>query len=76
MAKIVWRDLDERLVTDSQGNLKTAENVEAVATSIDNILGTMQGERVMIPQFASRFRSLLFESLTEDLMNYVGKSVV
>lgn len=42
---IVWSDLHHGINTDSQGALKRVVNVDSVYTSIDNILGTFQGER-------------------------------
>jgi len=48
MAQIeVWSDLHQDLVTDSHGSIKKVINVDAVATSIDNILNTNLGERCL-----------------------------
>ena len=49
------------------GGLKKVINEDSVRTSINNILGTFQGERIMLPEFASNLRSLVFERTTRDL---------
>lgn len=71
----IWSDLDHKLVTDSRGAIKKSINVEAVKTSIDNILKTNPGERVMLPTFAAAFRGLLFEPINDRLMNRLSDMV-
>ena len=71
----VWSDIDHRLIQDSQGQLKKAINVQAVMTSIDNILRTYRGERVMLPQFASGLRGIVFESMSDTLLKYLSQEV-
>lgn len=71
----VWSDLDHRLVEDGQGRLKKSVNVAAVMTSIDNILRTYRGERVMLPQFASGLRGVVFESINDTLLKYLSQEV-
>jgi phage baseplate assembly protein W len=63
----IWSDLHQSFVTDSHGRIKRSVNIDAVMTSIDNIIGTSQGERVMLPTFASRMKDLLFEPMDETL---------
>lgn len=72
---IVYVDYDPRLVNNGQGVAKTVSNVDAVMASIDNILGTMQGERVMLPSFASTLRGVVFENLDDDTMEYVSDQI-
>lgn len=71
----VWSDLDHRLIQDAQGNLKKVINVESVMVSIDNILRTYRGERVMIPEFASALKSLTFESMTKPLLDFLSRDI-
>jgi phage baseplate assembly protein W len=71
----VWSDLDHRLRQDSLGNLAKVVNVASVMTSIDNILRTYQGERVMLPQFASKLRGLMFEGMNETMMKFLSNEV-
>jgi len=72
---VVWSDLNERLVTDGQGGIKLSINADSVRTSIDNILRTAQGERVMLPEFALGLRNMLFEPITDSLMNRISNSI-
>jgi phage baseplate assembly protein W len=71
----IWSDLDHRLVADSLGNLKKVVNAASVMSSIDNILRTYQGERVMLPQFASNFRSMVFENMSPTLLKFLVNSI-
>lgn len=71
----VWSDLDHRILTDSHGAVKKVTNIDAVRTSIDNILRTYQGERVMLPSFASRLRDIVFEPITPLLARRVSDEV-
>lgn len=75
VASEVWSDLHHGLKLDSKGSIKKVSNVDSVITSIDNILGTMQGERVMQPTFASKIGSMLFEPITERLQQYIADEV-
>lgn len=71
----IWSDLNENFVTDAQGDIKKSLNIEAVLTSIDNILRTNKGERVMLPEFASDLHSLLFENLNDALAQMLSDSI-
>lgn len=74
-AKEIWSDLDHRFRQDGQGNLKKVVNVAAVMSSIDNILRTNKGERVMLPQFGSGLRSMLFEGINQTLMKFTSRQI-
>lgn len=69
MAK--WSDLHQGIKIDGQGNLQRSLNIDAVITSIHNILNTHQGERVMRPTFASTLHGMLFENMSEDLSSAI-----
>jgi len=71
----VWSDLDHCLIQDGQGQLKKVINVQAVMSSIDNILRTYRGERVMLPQFASGLRGMVFESIGDTLLKYLSREI-
>ena len=71
----VWVDLDPQLVTDTQGDIKKGINADAVRSSIDNILRTNPGERVMLPTFALGLRNLLFEPINNRLLNRLSDAV-
>ena len=72
MATEVWSDLHDDLVTDNQGSILKAINIEAVRVSIKNILGTYKGERTFLPQFGSALGDLLFEPVSTSLLNKIS----
>lgn len=44
-------------------------------TSIDNILRTSPGERVMLPQFGCSLRSMLFENMNSALLTHLSRQI-
>lgn len=66
----VWSDLDPMLRTDGSGNVKVRVNVDAVYGSIENIIKTAIGSRVMVRAFAGALRSMLFEPILDDQMRH------
>ena len=72
---VIWSDLDPRIIPDGQGDIKVVENVASVMGSIDNILRTRRGERVMLPEFGSSLSSMVFENIDETLMKFVAHEV-
>ena len=73
MAEVeVWSELHHEFKTDPQGNLKKVINVEAVKSSIMNILGTRQGQRLFFPTFAEAFSSMLFETIDSHLSSFLS----
>lgn len=71
----IWSDLDHRLVQDAQGALKKVINVQAVLTSVDNILRTSKGERVMLPEFGSSLKDMVFESMNSSLIDLLSRGL-
>jgi phage baseplate assembly protein W len=71
----IWSDLHQSISPDAQGNLRKVINIEAVRTSIDNILGTSRGERVFLPEFAIGLRGMVFEPLNANLVNRLSNEV-
>lgn len=68
IAKEIFSDLHHDLKTDVQGSIKKVINIEAVKTSIDNILNTSRGTRVMLRDFGSDLKSMLFENIDESML--------
>ena len=66
---IIWSDLSHIIRTDQQGSIRLAVNIDAVKTSIDNILRTNLGERVMLPQFGSNLGGMLFEPTSREMFD-------
>jgi phage baseplate assembly protein W len=56
-----WSDIDPKFKTDARGNIAIAYEVNAVFSSIDNILFTYKRERPMRPNLFSSLRSLVFQ---------------
>jgi hypothetical protein len=71
----IWSDLDGRLNRDALGQIRRAVNVDAVMTSIDNILRTSPGERVMLPQFGCSLRSVLFENMNSAVLTHLSRQI-
>jgi len=71
----IWSDLHQSLAPDAQGNLRKATDVDAVRTSIDNILGTSPGERVFLPEFALGLRDMLFEPIDRNLVDRLSNQI-
>ena len=65
----VWSDIHHAFIIDAQGSIKVVKNIDAVITSVDNILRTHPGERVMLPEFGAGVNDLLFESMNQDLFD-------
>jgi phage baseplate assembly protein W len=72
---IVWSDLHDNLISDSLGKLKLDTNIQAVNTSIKNILRTHIGERVMLPTFGFGFDSMMFESMSSDELDMASSDI-
>jgi len=72
---IVWSQIDGRFISDSEGQLKIAKNVEAVASGIEEILKTRKGERVMLPSFGSVLPDILFEPLDGTAIKILSRTV-
>lgn len=71
----VWSDLHHDIITDVQGSIKKVINIEAVKTSIHNILTTPTGTRVMLRNFGSDLKSLLFENISESLLDSIETEI-
>jgi phage baseplate assembly protein W len=72
MADEVWSELWHGFAADANGALKKVTNVQAVFSSIDNILGTRRGERVMLPEFGSNLWNGVFNQLDAHLADFLS----
>ena len=66
---IVYSEIDPLFQQDTQGNLATVLNENAVKASIENILGTSRGSRIFLPQFASGLNSFPFEPINQRILD-------
>lgn len=71
----IWSEIDPRFVQDAQGTLRIAVNVDAAMASIDNILKTRKGERVMLPEFGSNLAGIIFEPINSTAIKFLSRSL-
>ena len=71
---VIWSDLHPDLKIGADGAISLVTDVEAVYASIENILLTILGERVMLRRFATNPHSLLFEGIHDDHLRTVFAS--
>lgn len=55
-------DIDGNTVYDYK--ISNSSNVQAILNSLHNIFSWYQGERILLPEFGSRLRMLLYEGIT------------
>ena len=67
----IWSDLHHAIEIGTDGGVRKVINADAVKSSIDNILRTSLGERVMHPEFGSSLRGLIFQPLTDSIMTRI-----
>lgn len=72
----MWTDIDINLTKQNDGDVKKCEDIEAVKNSIINIILTMQGERRMMPEFATNTYDLLFDPVDETTADSLGHNLV
>lgn len=71
----IWSDLHQDIKVDAQGSIKKVINIEAVKTSIDNILRTAKGTRVMLRNFGSDIKMMLFENIDGSLSDILSDEI-
>jgi phage baseplate assembly protein W len=65
---IVFRDFDPSFKTGVDGDIGSLINVEAIYGSLENILLTITGERVMLRNFPGILPTMLMEPLSGDAL--------
>jgi phage baseplate assembly protein W len=70
-----WREIDSKFVGTPKGGLLLALDFQAVVSSIDNILRTRKGERVMLPEFGSDLGDILFENIDDTFAEHITDSI-
>jgi len=71
----IWSDLHNEIKVDARGSIKKVINIEAVRASINNILLTPKGTRVMLRDFGSDIKALLFENVDENLTDIIAEEI-
>jgi len=64
----IWSDLHPDLAINGRGAITIVTDVNAIYASLENIMLTIVGERVMLRTFAINITSLLFEPIDDDGM--------
>lgn len=68
-------DLDFKLQRDRYGNIIKHSDTESVRQSIKMILSTYPGERLMLPEFGSRLRDILFEPISNITTSQIRREI-
>jgi phage baseplate assembly protein W len=76
MANNFWSDFDDSLGKQSNGDIQKDSDVDAIFNSIRNIMLTIQGERRMLPTFASNVSRLLFEPIDEITAKLIAEGLI
>lgn len=71
-----YSDYDGEFSKQADGDVQKDIDVAAIYNSIQNIVLTTQGERRMLPTFASRVKQLLFEPIDEVSARMIAESLV
>jgi phage baseplate assembly protein W len=75
-SKIFASDLAFKPTISNTGDLSVVTNRDAINQSIFNIIKTRRGSRVGNPEFGAGVESFLFEPLTQDTAESMGKAIV
>jgi phage baseplate assembly protein W len=74
-ATFVGRGFSWPMSVDHTGSIKLTDSVTDIDRSIQLVLMTAPGERVMRPQFGCRIWDLLFEPVTPNLLGLIAQAV-
>jgi len=71
-----WSDTDDSFNRQSDGDVLRDTDVDAIFNSLRNIILTVQGERRMLPTFASNINKLLFEPIDEITARLIAENLL
>lgn len=71
----VWSELHHEIILDSAGEVKRVINEQAVRSSLDNILRTSRGERVMLPSFGVGIEDVLFDQVSQSTASEIASRI-
>jgi phage baseplate assembly protein W len=74
-ATFVGRGFSWPMQVDHTGSIKLTDSAEDIDRSIQIVLLTAPGERLMRPQFGCRIWDLLFEPITPNLLGLIAEAV-
>ena len=72
---IVYSDIYLGWTIDNQGGIRIAYNIDAVATSVFNILSIAKGEYFFLPNFGANLRGYLFENIGEEVATRIQNNI-
>jgi len=76
MAQVFWSDYDDFFTKQADGDIQRDVDVSAIFNSLRNILLTVQGERRMLPTFASNINKLLFEPIDAITARMIAENLL
>lgn len=62
-------------LADNKWKVEKNVNVKAIFGSLHNIFTWMPGERILLPEFGSRLRSLLYEGITQQTEESIAAEI-
>lgn len=71
-----WVDIDLTFDKKKDGDINDFVGMNAVKSSISNILSTLKGDRRMIPEFALGAHELLFEPIDDVTAALLGEEIL
>lgn len=71
-----WSDLDDKYGRQEDGDIQRDVDVAAIINSLRNIILTIQGERRMLPTFATNIWGLLFEPIDETTARLIAEGLL
>lgn len=74
--RVYWSDTDDSLARQSDGDVQRDTDVNAIFNSLRNIILTVQGERRMLPTFASNITKLLFEPIDPITARLIAENLL
>lgn len=71
-----WSDLDDNYSRAEDGDIQRNFDVGAIFNSLGNIILTIQGQRRMLPTFATNIWGLLFEPVDEITARLIAENLL
>lgn len=72
----IYSDLDINMTKQTDGDVKKNTEFDAIKNSLTNIINTMKGSRVMLPEFSTNLYNLLFEPIDEETARLIGEEIL
>ena len=73
---ITYSDLNDKLETNIDGTIKMVTETDSISQSIITILSTSKGERIMLPQFGSNLRALVFSQMDDITARLIETEII